>query len=177
MYKRILVPLDGSKLSEGVLPLVRTLAEVSKAEVIVLRVAEYPYSLYSSSYEYPPSDPDLAKTILEKKREIFQRATSYLERIVSTLKKSGIKATAETCDGPVVESILAATDRLHIDLVMLSPYGQSGYGHWTIGAIADRVLHEARVPVILIRLPSHSLIGDLAHVPHSDVSNRLSTAY
>jgi nucleotide-binding universal stress UspA family protein len=177
MYKKILVPLDGSKLAEEVLPFVRTIANFSNVEIIVLRVAEYSYSFYSTCYEYPPSNPDLAITILEKKREVFEMATAYLERIVSTLKTSGIKATAETCDGPVVEAILAATDRLHIDLVILSPYGQSGYSHWTIGAIADRVLHEAQVPVILFRPTSPSVIGDLAHVPHSHVANHLSTAY
>jgi nucleotide-binding universal stress UspA family protein len=47
MYERILVPLDGSKQSEEILPLVRMLAEINKAEIVLLRVAEYPYTLYS----------------------------------------------------------------------------------------------------------------------------------
>ena len=151
MYKRILVPLDGSEQSEAVLPLVSTLANVSDAEIILLRVAEHPYSLYSTCYEYPPSDPDLARTILNKKRAIYHEVKGYLERIAVTLGTAGIKVYAEVCEGAVVEAILASTDRLHIDLIVLSTCGQSGGSQWVIGAIADRVLHEAQVPVILIR--------------------------
>jgi nucleotide-binding universal stress UspA family protein len=160
MYKRILVTLDGSGQSEAVLPLVSTLAKISNAEIILLRVAEYPYSLYSMCYEYPPSDSDLAKSILNKKRAICREVQGYLERITSMLVTAGVKVTSEVCEGPVVEAIMAATDRLHIDLIVLATCGQSGGTQWGMGAIADRVLHEAQVPVILIRPTPRSFIPD-----------------
>jgi nucleotide-binding universal stress UspA family protein len=160
MYEKILVPLDGSQQSEEVLPWVRMLAEVSKAEIVLLRVAEYPYTLYSMCYEYPPSDPNLAKTIQAKKTVIYHEAKDYLEQTASALAKAGIKVSIEVCEGPVVAAILAFTDRLHIDLIALSMYGQSGGIQRVIGAVADRVLHEAPVPVILIRPPSRSFIPD-----------------
>lgn len=162
MYGRILVPLDGSKQSEEVLPLARTLGEVIKAEIVLLRVTEYPYTLYSTCYEYPPTDPDLAKTIQNKKEIIYREAKDYLERTASTLAGAGIKVTAEVCEGPVVEAILASTGRLHIDLIALSTWGQSGGSQWMIGAIADRVPHEAQVPVILVRPTSRSFIPGLS---------------
>jgi nucleotide-binding universal stress UspA family protein len=158
MSKRILVPLDGSEQSEAVLPLVSTLANISDAEIILLRVAEYPYSLYSRCYDYPPSDPELEKKIRNKKNIIYQEVKGYLERIASTLATAGVKVTAEVCEGPVVEAILTSTDRLHIDLIALSTCGQSGDTQWVIGAIADRVLHEAQVPVIMIRPTPRSFI-------------------
>jgi nucleotide-binding universal stress UspA family protein len=151
MYERILVLLDGSGQSEEVLPLVRILAEVSKAEIVLLRVAEYPYALYSVCYEYPPSDPGLAKTIQDKKRVIYHEVKDYLERIASALAIAGIKVSTEVCEGPVVKTILASTERLHVDLIALSTCGQGGGTQWVMGAIADRVLHESQVPVILIR--------------------------
>jgi nucleotide-binding universal stress UspA family protein len=160
MYKKILVTLDGSEHSEEVLPLVCKFAEVSKAEIVLLRVAEYPYTLYSMCYEYPPSDPALAKTIQNKKQVICLEIKDYLERIASPLAKAGIKVTVEVCEGPVVETILASIDRLHIDLIAMSMYGQSGGNQWVMGAIADRVLHEAHVPLILIRPASRSFIPD-----------------
>ena len=168
MYKRILVPLDGSEQSEEVLPWVGMLAEINESEVVLLRVAEYPYSLYSTCYEYPPSDSDLAKTILNKKRAICREVQDYLERIASTLGTAGVKVTPEICEGPVVEAILTSTDRLHIDLIVLSTCGQSGGTQWVMGAIADRVLHEAQVPVILIRPTSRSFIPgpSLGHRAH-----------
>jgi nucleotide-binding universal stress UspA family protein len=160
MYKRILVPLDGSEQSEEVLPWVRMLAEINEAEVVLLRVAEYPYSLYSTCYEYPPSDSDLAKTIQAKKNVIYHEAQDYLKRITSTLAEAGIKVTTEVREGPVVAAILASTARLDIDLIVLATCGQSGGIQWVMGAIANRVLHEAPVPVILIRPTSSSLIPD-----------------
>jgi nucleotide-binding universal stress UspA family protein len=160
MYKRILVTLDGSKLSEEVLPMVRAVTEVNKTDIVLLRVVEYPYTLYSLCYEYPPSDPDLAKTILNKKGVIHLEVTNYLERIASTLRLAGIKVTAEVHEGQVVESILSSADRLAVDLIMLSACGQSGGSHYAIGAIADRILREARVPVILVRPVTCSVIHD-----------------
>ena len=151
MYKRLLVPLDGSAQSEKVLPWVSMLAEINEAEVILLRVAEYPYSLYSMCNEYPPTDPELAKTVLNKKRAICREAKAYLERIASKIVTTGLKVTCEVCESPVVEAILAATDRLQIDLIVLATCGQSGGTQWGMGAIADQVLHEAPVPVILIQ--------------------------
>lgn len=171
MYERILVPLDGSVQSEEVLPLVRTLAEVSKAEIVLLRVAEYPYTLYSMCYEYPPSDPDLAKTIQAKKTVIYHEAKDYLEQTASALAKAGIKVSIEVCEGPVAETILASIDRLHINLIAISMYGQSGGNQRVIGAVADRVLHEAPVPVILIRPTSRSVISRIS-LDHSPVSRR-----
>jgi nucleotide-binding universal stress UspA family protein len=170
MYERILVPLDGSKQSEEVLPWVRMLAEVNKAEIVLLRIAEYPYTLYSMCYEYPPSDPDLAKTIQTKKKIIYREVKDYLERIASTLATAGVKVTAEVCDGPVVEAILASTERLRIDLIALSTGGQSGGTQWVMGAIAHRVLHEAPVPVILMRPRSRSFI------PRPSLENRVSVS-
>jgi nucleotide-binding universal stress UspA family protein len=160
MYKRILVPLDGSERSEVALPLARMLAEMSQAEIVLLRVVEYPYTLYSTCYEYPPSDPELAKSILNKKRAIYREAQGYLERIASTPGTTGVKVTPEICEGPVVEAILASADRLHTDLIVLATCGQSGGTQWVMGATADRVLHEAPVPVILIRPTSSSFIPD-----------------
>jgi nucleotide-binding universal stress UspA family protein len=170
MYKRILVPLDGSEQSEEVLPLVCKFAEVSKAEIVLLRVAEYPYTLYSMCYEYPPSDPALAKTIQNKKKVIYLRVKDYLEQVASTLAIAGVKVTVEVCEGPVVEAILASTDRLHIDLIVLSTCGQSGGTQWVIGSVADRVLRDARIPVVLVRPTPSSLIpipSTMRHVPLS----------
>jgi nucleotide-binding universal stress UspA family protein len=160
MYKKILVPLDGSEQSEEVLPLVCKFADVSKAEIVLLRVAEYPYALYSMCYEYPPSDPALAKTIQNKKKIIYLEVIDYMEQVASTLAIAGVKVTVEVCEGPVVEAILASIDRLHIDLIVLSTCGKSGGTQWMIGAVADRVLRDAKVPVVLIRPTSRSSILD-----------------
>ena len=62
------------------------LAKVNDAEVIFLRVAEYPYTLYTTCYEYPLVDPGRRKSILNKEMAICQDIQGYLEQIISTLE-------------------------------------------------------------------------------------------
>jgi nucleotide-binding universal stress UspA family protein len=158
MYKRILVPLDGSELSEEVLPLVRSLTESNKTEIILLRVVEYPYSLYYPCDEYPPFDPEQAKIVQDMKRALYQEVSGYLEQVASPLITDGLSVAIEVCEGQVVKSILESVDRLSVDLIVLSACGESGASHIVIGAIADRILREARVQVILVRPVSCSII-------------------
>jgi nucleotide-binding universal stress UspA family protein len=167
MYKRILVPLDGSELSEEVLPLVRSLIETNKTEIILLRVVEYPYTLYYGCDEYPPFDPEQAKIVQDMKRAIYQEVRGYLEQVASPLITDGLSVTVEVCEGQVVESILESVGRLSVDLIVLSACGQSGASNLVLGAIADRLLREARVPVILVRPVSCSAI------PGASLENRI----
>jgi nucleotide-binding universal stress UspA family protein len=160
MSGRILVPLDGSNYSEAVLPFACTLANANRNEIVLLQAVEYPLEMYPRCYEYPPLDPKLAETILEKK-EVARRVTeNYLKSTASKIQMAGVKVITEVCEGPVVEAILDSIDRLHIHLIAMSTHGQGGDAHWMIGAVADRVLHEAKVPVILIRLTPNNLIAN-----------------
>ena len=168
MYNKILVPLDGSKISEEVLPVARTLAEVNHGEIILSRVVEYPYSLYPECYEYPPSDPNTLSSIRQKKSALSYEVEACLKQIGTAMQKSGIKVSADICDGPVVESILESINRLQIDLVVLATHSENGNDQGTIGAVANRVLRESPVPVILVR-PSSSLYG-LSELPETHVA-------
>ena len=143
MYTRILVPLDGSERSEAILPLVYLLASAESAEVVFLRAAEYPYALYAACYEYPPADPRMAESIQDQKQAIFQGVRDYLERVAAGA--AGVKVRIEVSERPAVEAILEAIACLRVDLVAMS----TGVGPG-VGAIPDRVLQEAKVPVILI---------------------------
>jgi nucleotide-binding universal stress UspA family protein len=156
MYRRIVVPLDGSELAETALPCVRLLAQHSGAEIVLLRVAEYPSELYSTCHEYPPLDPLRAAQLDERKKAIRREAQRYLQRIAAGLEKAGIKVVVRALDGPVVEAILDCTEHLGADVIVMSTHAQSGFSHWIIGAVADRVLHEAKVPVLLMRPPAQA---------------------
>jgi nucleotide-binding universal stress UspA family protein len=156
MYKRIVVPLDGSELAETALPCVRLLAQYSGAEIVLLRVVEYPSELYAMCHEYPPIDPLRAARLDERKKAIRQETQRYLERVAADLEKAGIKVVVRALDGPVVEGILDCTEHLGADVIVMSTHARSGFSHWIIGAVADRVLHEAKVPVLLMRPPSEA---------------------
>ncbi len=87
MYKRILVPLDGSEHAEAVLPFVCMLARVSGAEIILLRVSEYPLEIYTTSCYYSPADPRLAEAIEFKKMPVRNEVKRYLKHIALNLEK------------------------------------------------------------------------------------------
>jgi nucleotide-binding universal stress UspA family protein len=161
MHKRILVPLDGSEFAEAALSFAGMLANHNDAEIVLLRVAEYPSEMYSVCYEYPPIDPEVAAKLEEKKRALCLEVERYLDEIAARLEMSGYTVLVKVCDGPVVNSILDATKNLHADLIVMSTHGHSGYEHRMIGATSDRVLYEANVPVLLVRaIPNISVRND-----------------
>ncbi|MEW5872565.1 MAG: universal stress protein [Chloroflexota bacterium] len=151
MYKKILVPLDGSKQSEGVLPLISMLAKSNQAEIVLLRVVEYPYTLYSNVYEDSALDPDLMKKIQDEKDSIYSEVEGYLEKVMAKLVSTGVEVTIEVCEGPIVESIFESTNRLQADLIALAMCSQSKCTRCIMGSIASRVLHESPVTVIMVR--------------------------
>jgi len=162
MYKRILVPLDGSDLAEAVLYFASILASHNDAEIVLLRVAEYPSEMYSLCYEYPLIDPEMAAELEKKKRALCLEAKHYLEELSARLEVSGQTVLVKVCDGPVVNAILDTAEEMHVDLIVMSTHGHSGYEHRMIGTTSDRVLYEANMPVLLVRA-----------IPNLSVPNRL----
>ena len=141
MYKKILVPLDGSPLAEAVLPHAEALAKSEHAEIIILRVPNAPVS------EFLSRDPLIAEMIhtdMEKESE------EYVHNKVAALEKENIKVTGMTKDGPVPETILDVADETHADIIAMSTHGRTGVSRWLMGSVADRVVHYSHIPVMLI---------------------------
>jgi len=142
MYKKILVPLDGSELAEAILPQVRMLAQCADGEIQLLRVTSYPL------YDYAAADVMLVESMVEA---IKNDAQQYLDRIAGYLRLNGLRVTTAIREGAVADNILDYADHNEIDLIAMSTHGRSGLGRWLIGSVADRVVHGAKVPVLLVR--------------------------
>lgn len=141
MYKKILVPLDGSPLAEAVLPHAEALAKSEHAEIIILRVPNAPVS------EFLSRDPMIAEMIhadMEKESE------EYVHNQVAALEKENIKVTGITKDGAVPDTILAVADETHADMIAMSTHGRTGVSRWLMGSVADKIVHHAHIPVMLI---------------------------
>jgi nucleotide-binding universal stress UspA family protein len=151
MYRRILVPLDGSRLSEQVLPFVRSIGASSSADIVLLRVAEYPYGLFAGCEQACWLNPDFVKRTNLQKKVICDGLTNYLEGIAAKLQRDGFRTLVEVCDGPVVHAILATVQRLAIDLIAMSTQGSGAPNPWMMGSVADRVLRESPIQVFLFR--------------------------
>lgn len=141
MYKKILVPLDGSPLAEAVLPHAQALAKSEGAEIVLLSVPVTP------SYDYLERTPGLASQIIESAEK---ETEAYLKAEVEKLTGEGMKVSGVMREGPIPEMILKVADEVHADMIAMSTHGRSGIQRWLMGSVADRVVHHAHIPVMLI---------------------------
>jgi nucleotide-binding universal stress UspA family protein len=176
MYRRILVPLDGSEQAESVLPLACALANMGDAEITLLRVVEYPYEVYSRFNLHPLADPGLAAKLQTEKDAINRRVAGYLERLASRVEKTVSKVFFEVQEGPVVDTILDFAEKSEVDLIVMSTSGQDR-SSWMMGAIANRILHEAQVPVILMRLDPYCSIPDHSNLQRISSQKHVESRY
>jgi nucleotide-binding universal stress UspA family protein len=142
MYKKILVPLDGSELSESVLNHVVTIATSCQVpEVVLARVRE-------------PLDKSVKKTLDAKifsqlDEAYYDEAANYLEEIATTLKRKGIAVKVEVLSGKPAEEILKYSQRSGVDLIIMSTHGRSGVSRWVFGSVADKVIRQTEIPVLI----------------------------
>lgn len=144
MYKTILVPLDGSKRAEAILPHVEEMANRYKANVVFLHVIE----------PIPPIvGPEDAYVVLEERqiKEQTKEARSYLASLRGELLKKDIKVTTHVVRGPVVEAIINTARHEEADLIAIASHGRSGLSQVFYGSVAAGVLHRVDRPLLLIR--------------------------
>jgi nucleotide-binding universal stress UspA family protein len=143
MYKRILVPLDGSALAEAALSHAEQLAASGGGELVLLRVVISPYSIVA---------PDLVLAGQSIDQDILQQqAEQYLRALAARLAGQGIAVRTVTCPGPVAEAILDHARSGDADIIVMSTHGRGGISRWVYGSVADRILQAAPCPVLLIR--------------------------
>ena len=144
MYKRLLVPLDGSPLAEAALSHAEGLAHQFGSEIVLLRVVVSPYAIVA---------PDLVLAGTDSNHQQFaDQAEQYLKGVAGKLAARNVKARIIACEGPVAEAILDRAKENQIDLIVMSTHGRGGVSRWVYGSVADRVLQTAPCPVLLIRL-------------------------
>jgi len=142
MYRKILVPLDSSKVAEGVLPHAKELAYSEGAELILLTVGANP------TMDFVFSDPGLAQqSVLEQE----ERSKKYIAEIESQLKSAGFKTSSLLRVGSVADVILGVADELQVDVIAMSTHGRTGPARWLLGSVAERIVHNSKIPVLLIR--------------------------
>ena len=144
MYETILVPLDGSKRAQRILPYVEELALNHSSTVILMQVIEptlngpdiYHGGVYID-YEFA------GKLALEAK--------TYLLSLVRKMREKGIAAKSVVDFGPVVRTILDVAEREKADLIAMASHGRTGVARVFYGSVAAGVLQQADRPLLLIR--------------------------
>jgi nucleotide-binding universal stress UspA family protein len=127
MWKKILVPLDGSDLAELALPYARELADAFNSELVLLYVSE-------------PAD-----------EEHLHMHQLYLERLAVQMKKQLKRVSPVVTSGKPVEEIVKYTQKNDIRLIVMASHGRSGIIPWATGSVADKVIDAVGVPLLLIK--------------------------
>ena len=149
---KILVPLDGSKLAECVLPHVESLTAQrgsETVEVILLKVCEMPYipDYYADAMTPHRWREDIWQDLLEYENESKQ----YLAKIEKRLRKIGLAAHSQVLMGKPANEILGFVNSNPFNLIIMSTHGESGVVRWAYGSVVDKVLHGVSSPVFLVR--------------------------
>jgi nucleotide-binding universal stress UspA family protein len=127
MYQKILVPLDGSKLAERVLPHVKAIASgYGTGQVILLRVVE----------PLPAGIPPAIDFEVVGKAGV-KAAERYLARIKARLSKEGLVVETEVLIGRPAKTIGEFAQRTEVDLIVIATRGRSGISRWVFGSVAE----------------------------------------
>ena len=141
MIKRLLVPLDGSHLAEQALKVAGDVAEGTSATIVVARVVPPPIP----GRFYAPNLLDQLQAAQLKETE------AYLSSIAERLRGDRLSVETRAASGAVADTLvgLAASERC--DIIVMSSHGLGGVGWRVFGSVAQKVLHSAPCPILIVR--------------------------
>ncbi len=126
IYKRVVVPLDGSALAESILPFILQIAGPLDFDLTLVRVVS-------------PMEAETAE------------AAPYLEKIAGELTGKGVRARTEVRRGDPAKEINEAAREIGADLIAMTTRGRGGLGRVLLGSVAETVLRTSKLPLFLFR--------------------------
>ncbi len=140
MYRRALVALDGSEVAETIMPFILEIA--GPLEVTLLRVTVPVRPMIVEGAGQPMfEDPESARIDAEE----------YLAPLAADLRRRGVRVKTEVRRGEVAEEILKAARESKADVIAMTTHGRTGLGRLLFGSVAETVLRESELPVLLMR--------------------------
>lgn len=147
MFKRIVVPLDGSDLANEALGKARELAGRLDVPIHLVRAID-PTAInrvgsVGLGFDYTAIDALLS--------EEEQDASSFIDAQVKSLSDEGYKVSGIVLRGYAAAAITSTTEEG--DMLVMASHGRTGVRRWFLGSVAEEVLRQSTVPVLLIRQP------------------------
>jgi nucleotide-binding universal stress UspA family protein len=141
MYRWVLVPLDGSRFAEGVLPLILQVGGPCALEVVLVRVVKPTLAprLESADTDYCVVDVVAAQ---------LKDAEEYLAAVAANLREHGVRVASEARHGEPVAELVAAARETRAGLIAMTTHGRGGSG-----SVTEALLRQAEIPVLMMRLP------------------------
>ncbi|MGC4395958.1 universal stress protein [Hydrogenophaga sp. T2] len=147
MYKRILVATDGSKLSQKAVDHALSLADMTGAEVVALKVVpRYPQSYFEGGVALPASE------VARVEKQWHDEAMATVTAIKSAGQKREVKVKPVTAKSDLVsEAIIGTAKRQKCDLIVMASHGRRGIKRLLLGSETQQVLTHSHVPVLVLR--------------------------
>jgi nucleotide-binding universal stress UspA family protein len=147
MYDRIVVPLDGSELANEALAHAKNLAKRLDIPIHLVRAIDPTVinrvGSVGMGFDYTAVD----ELITEEERD----STEFIDKMVSTLNEEGYNVSGVVLRGYAASAVISTTKEG--DLVVMASHGRTGVRRWFLGSVAEEILRQSTVPVLLIRQP------------------------
>lgn len=142
MYRRIVVPLDGSPVAEAIFPFIESIGSLD-VEIVLVRVvtlsAEEVVVLGAGYWQGKSAGRDLDPQ-------------EYLKAQLSVLEAKGVHASAHVRTGNAADEIVQVAKEVGADVIAMTTHGRSGLGRLLFGSVAESVLRASPIPVFLLKV-------------------------
>jgi nucleotide-binding universal stress UspA family protein len=149
MYRKILVPLDGSESAEEILPHVERLAFQFHSAVTLMQVMEIRTG--AEGVELLPMGGGAVGMAVMAAEENQRLTEAYLNKIKARLQTKGIVATVRTAFGSVVDKVLSVARQENVDLIAMASRGRAGAACVISRCVTARFLQHSDRPLLIIR--------------------------
>jgi len=150
MFERILIATDGSKFGEKAAKAGIELAKLSGGKVIIVYVADI--NKYTSSAglisPFGGVSPDAIDVVVESIREAGEKATLHVKELA---RASGVTSDRLIVEGNPPSEILRIAEDDKIDVIVMGSIGKTGLEKFLMGSVAEKVVHDSKLPVLIVR--------------------------
>ena len=144
-FKKILVPLDGSTLSEKALPIALSMARAYDGQLILIRSEDFPSIILGMG------ELEASYWVVEAEEQMHREVGNYLTEKADELRRQGYHVETKQGRQMPAKAIIDAAAYEKVDLIVMSTHGRGGVARWALGSVTDRVARHAPCPVLLVR--------------------------
>ncbi len=150
MFKRILIPLDGSTRAEKAIPVAARLARASGGKILLAQVATIP--VMYESYGVSSYIGEMVNTEVQSEEE-------YLKTMKESEKLAGIQVETSVLVGSPAQTLLSMASMFKADLIVMTSQGKTGVKRWMLGSVAQKVARHSSIPVLVLHETGATPVG------------------
>jgi len=147
LFSRILVPLDGSKVAEQIIPHAGGLAKRTGGELILLQA----FQKVEREVSGEGFGAITEEALIQENKRRGEEAMAYLKTMGNPLREKALTVSEVVVSGDPAEKILEYAESNAVDIITMPTHGRSGIKRWVFGSVTDKVLHAGDMPILVVR--------------------------